>query len=538
MRFPIRRDRADKGNISPVERAGIFRNSFWYGLELGLNVVCSALLSVAVARVLGPAKLGHFVYLSFLTGIANRFADLGTATAARKYIAEYLGRGEMGLARQVFFATLRLQTVLAIVVAGIGIVLAMLFVEPPYRLTACILVASIAPALLTSVPSQTNLAAANFSRNFPGAVAGLVAYTVTTVLTLVFGWGLVGLAAAMLLRRTMEMVVRLVPAMSWMATLPKVDSSEVLYRKILTFSGHALAISAVVMIVNDRSELLFLKHFCDVRQVAFYSIAFGLSEYLLNIPQVFAGPVMSAFMSDHAQDQQRAGRRAAKALRFISMMVIPAHFCLAALSVALVPVAYGRAYLPAIPAVAIVALLAIPKAFYWMPSTIYRTTDNQATLLRYLVVAAVLNLTLDALLIPRFGPVGAAIANGVSQSFAVISMWGAAARLGHLRMEWTNIARIAGAAFAAALPVAFLCRILSPPLALAVGLVVGAFGYLVFLRLLHAVRRDDVETLAPVMSWLPTRAYNRLIWFLSMLAVPEGQVLNSVSDTVVDSGSL
>lgn len=537
MKFLIGRTAKVSCNSSPVKAAGICQNSFWYGLELGLGVMCGALLSIAVARVLGPAQLGHFVYLAFLTNIANRFSDLGTATAARKYIAEYLSTGQMGLARQVFFTTLRLQIVLATVVLGIGITLAVLFVDPPYRVTACILVASIVPALLTSVPSQTNLAAGNFSRNFPGALAGLVVYTVATILTLVLGWGLPGLAAAFFLRRMTEMVVRLLPAMSWMASLPKMESSGFLYRKMLTFSGHALAISAVVMIVNDRSELLFLKHFCDVKQVAFYSIAFGLSEYLLNVPQVFAGPIMSAFMGDHAQDQERAGLRAARALRFVSMVVLPAHLCLAALSAAVVAFAYGRAYLPAIPAVAIVAVLAIPKAFYWMPSTIYRTTDHQATLLRYLVIAAALNLVLDALLIPRFGPVGAAIANGASQSFAVISMWGTAARLGHLRMEWPTVARISGAAVAMSIPVAILCAFLSPPMALVTGAVVGGLCYLLFLRLLHAVHRDDVEALAPIMSRMPARAYSQMMWFLSILASPGAGVVSPLVDKTVANTS-
>jgi O-antigen/teichoic acid export membrane protein len=540
MRFVIGRSAVVRPDPTLVKPVGIFRNSFWYGLELGLNVGCSGLLSIAVARVLGPAQLGHFVYLSFLTGIANRFADLGTATAARKYIAEYLSRGQMGLVRQVFFDTLKLQTVLAMVVLVIGILLAVQFVDPPFRVTACVLVASIVPGLLNSVPSQTNLAAGAFFRNFPGAIAGLTAYVVVTILSLMLGWGLVGLAAAMLLRRTAEMVGRLVPAMTWMASLPKEASSGVVYRKILNFSGQALAITAVVMIVNDRSELLFLKHFCDVKQLAFYSIAFGLSEYLLNVPQVFAGPIMSAFMSEHPRNEERAGAKAAQALRLMSMFILPAHFGLAAISAALVAVAYGRAYFPAIPAVAIIAVLAIPKAFYWMPATIYRATDQQATLLRHLVIAAVLNLFLDAVLIPRFGPIGAAIANGVSQSFAVISIWGTAARLGHLRMQWRTIVRIGGAAIAMSLLVALLCYLISPPIAIVLGIVVGALSYLVFLKLLHAVPHEDLERIAPLAKRLPMGARKNFMRFLTVIVGHANAHVGTIAEekAVLDSGGL
>jgi O-antigen/teichoic acid export membrane protein len=509
-----------EGTPQPVQRVGILRNSFWSGLEIALNVVCTALLSIAVARVIGPERLGHFVYLSFLTGIANRFADLGTATAARKYIAEYLASKQLGLARNVFFTTLWLQAVLAIIVLLVGILLAAIFVDPPFRLVACILVAAIAPGLLTSVPSQANIAAANYSRNVPGAVAGLVAYAVLTILTLAAGWGLVGLAAAVFLRRAVELIVRLVPAVRWMSSLPKEESSEALYWKLLSFSGYALAISAVVMIVNDRSELVFLKHFCDVKQVAFYSIAFSLSEYLLNVPQMFAGPITAEFMADYAVDRDRAGSRAARALRLLGVMVLPAQLGLAAVSTALIAVAYGRAYLPAVPAVAVVAILAIPKSFFWMPSMVYKAVDRQAIMLRHLIVAAILNLLLDAILIPRFGMMGAAFGNGISQSFAVISMWGIATRLGHLRLQWGTIVRIAGAAIAMSLLVAVLSRLLPAPAGIAVGAAVGVGSYLVLLRLLQALHQEDLNAFAPLVKRMPVPVRTTFVRFLSVVATP------------------
>jgi len=521
MNFSTVQEEPTEKTVAPVRRAGILRNSFWSGLEITLNVVCTALLSIAVARVMGPELLGHFVYLSFLAGIANKFADLGTATAARKYMAEYLACGQMGLARNVFFTTLWMQTALAVVVLAVGILLAVNFVDPPFRLVACILVSAIVPGLLTSVPSQANMAAANYARNVPGAVAGLVAYTLVTILSLVCGWGLVGLATAVFLRRAVELIVRLVPAVAWMSSQPKEKSPEALYHKLLAFSGYALAISAVVMVVNDRSELLFLKHFCDVKQVAFYSVAFGLSEYLLNVPQLFSGPIAMDFMADYALSKERAGHRAARALRLVSMIVLPAQLGLAAIGPALIAVAYGRAYLPAIPAVAVVAVLAIPKAFFWMPSIIYKAADRQAIMLRHMVFAAVLNILLDALLIPRFGMMGAAFANGTSQSFAVISMWSKAARLGHLRLQWQAIARIAGSAIAMSLLVAIVCALLPAKPAAVTGLVVGVCSYLLFLRLLQGVHHEDGKSLTRIGQRRPALLRAGIVRLLSFAGYSE-----------------
>jgi peptidoglycan biosynthesis protein MviN/MurJ (putative lipid II flippase) len=167
-----------------------------------------------------------------------------------------------------------------------------------------------------------------------------------------------------------------------------------------------------------------------------------------------------------------------------------------------------------------------------MPSTIYRTTDRQASQLRYLMVAAVLNIALDAILIPRFGSVGAAVANGISQGFAVASMWGLAAQLGHLRMRWPIIARIAGAAVAMSLLVAVLCLLLHPPMALLVGTVVGVLSYIFFLRLFNAVRKSDVSA----MSGLGERMQPRLRAIFAAILV--SVISGDVADTEVPDEKL
>ena len=81
----------------------ISRNTFWYGLETAAAFVAALFTSIAIARVLGPEKLGHFVFIGMLASFASSLGSLGIPAAAAKYMAEYLGRGEPGVARAVFF---------------------------------------------------------------------------------------------------------------------------------------------------------------------------------------------------------------------------------------------------------------------------------------------------------------------------------------------------------------------------------------------------------------------------------------------------
>jgi len=47
--------------------------------------------------------------------------------------------------------------------------------------------------------------------------------------------------------------------------------------KLTKFCGESTILALLAMVVWNRSEMIFLKRFCDIRQVAFYSVAFGLS---------------------------------------------------------------------------------------------------------------------------------------------------------------------------------------------------------------------------------------------------------------------
>jgi hypothetical protein len=220
---------AKPGNGNGMQRASIVTNSFWYGLETVADVLIGVASSIAIARVIGPQRLGYFVYLTFLTNVAGRLGAEGVATATRRYMSEYLARGEMGLARSVFFTTLRLQTVLAATVVSIGVAMAWFLVEPNYRLAACLLVLSIAPALVSVVPSQANMAAERFSRNIPSALAGLLAYAIMVTLALTRNWSLAGLASAFLIRRLVETTIRIIPVDAEVTGMlrPPVSGSQV-----------------------------------------------------------------------------------------------------------------------------------------------------------------------------------------------------------------------------------------------------------------------------------------------------------------------
>src|SRR5579872_2888665 len=94
----------------------IAKNSFWYGFETVVTLVLTAFTSIVIARKIGPTRIGYFLYVWWIVGIVGSVGMLGIPEATRKYMSEYFGRGRMGIARTVFYKTLRLQTCIAAII--------------------------------------------------------------------------------------------------------------------------------------------------------------------------------------------------------------------------------------------------------------------------------------------------------------------------------------------------------------------------------------------------------------------------------------
>ena len=78
--------------------------------------------------------------------MAQTLGSLGIPAATRKYMSEYFGRGQIGIAKTVFYRTLRLQTLIAAVISLAGLVVVWFFAEREYRVIGLFMIGSIFPS--------------------------------------------------------------------------------------------------------------------------------------------------------------------------------------------------------------------------------------------------------------------------------------------------------------------------------------------------------------------------------------------------------
>ena len=513
----------------------IARNSFWYALDASASTLVILIASIPVGRVMGPQILGHYIYLLFLTGLAQRLANLGIPATACKYMAEYLGRGEYGIAHEVYRVTLRYQMSIAAIITVIGLALTA-FAEDGYRVVAVLVVTSIWPAMVSYIPAQANVAAEDLRANLPGTFAYLGSYTILVICSLVFDWGLLGLASATLVSKASETAVRYWTVHRWIRNYPRQPLGAELFRRMRRFSNLTLMMMVLGMVVWDRSEVLFLKYFCDIKQVAFYSLAFSITNQLLMVPRGFSSSIGITMLAQYGRDAGQLHALLRNATRYVSLLTIPVFVGTAIIAEPLIRITYGHAYLSVVPVLWIMCILSIPRAFQSHTESLLQATENQSFMVKWLVIAAFLNVTFDVLLIPRLGAVGAATANGAAQIIGVLGLLYRAGCMQDMAVQWRFFAGLwlsAAMMSAAVLP---LVRIFPPLVGLPLGIVTGAVVFLVGVRLFKVLDAEDRRRLHQFIQRMPRamQYVGRRVLVLCAVSAPVSESVLAATSGVED----
>jgi O-antigen/teichoic acid export membrane protein len=505
--------------LAPSNAKVIGRNFIFMGLEVVITLVSTLLTTVVIARVIGPTRLGYFNLIFWLTSITCSVGSLGIPLTTFKYMGEFLGGGKKDLARAVFFYNLWAQAVIAFVLTAIGMIATFLLVDPAYRVCSILLVLSMVPNMITFVPSQANSAAEDASLNTRGAFVGAIVYVVAVAASLLLGWNLVGIAAGVLLCRTVELAVKAVPVLKSMKSVTQVPLPREIRKRMFSFSGLSTGLMILQIVIWDRSDIVFLKLLQpDIRQLAFFSVCFSVADRLMRMPQTFANALSATQMAEYGRDKDRLFRMTSKASTYVLLGAFPILIGLACIGGPFVRVMYGPQYLSAIPVFIVVALLSIPRAILTPAQTLLYSAEDLGFVLKWGCAAAAMNVLLDLAWIPSHGALGAAWANGIAQTFAALTIWGRVLVRYPVRIDMPVLLRLSAATLAMAIVVLGLVATpFDPLIKLSVAVPAGAIVFLITSRIFAVLQKDDRQRLLQLSALLPTpvgSSFNRLVDFL------------------------
>lgn len=483
----------------------IAKNTGWYGLETVMSQIITVITSIAIARTLGPTKTGHIIFISYIAGIVSTLGGLGISAATRKYMAEFIGKSDKGTAKYIFVRTLWMQVAMATVATAAIIYWVLHSTDAEYRLASLLIVLSIWPAMVNAIPAGANVATEDLATNFPASIISIFVYLFSILASVVFHWGVVGIGASFLLMRLVDFLVRLFPTLrrilSWESghALP-----EGLRNRMIAFAWQSVITLMLSLVVWERFEVLLLRERCtDIRQIAFYSIAFSLGNMLLLSSTIFGSAAGTTIYAQFGRDKSKLPQLASASFRYLTLTSAPLHAVATALAVPALLFLYGAKYADAAMVVTIAPLLCMPKAFVAPIQSLLQSTERQTYIIVTMVIAGMVDVGVTWTLVATHGAVGACIGSGSAQITAVGIMWTIAVRKFGIRLPWKLSVKVVVMSAAAALAAHFVAGLLSPLWGLLVG-GCAALAILVTLTyLLRILEPQDHVRFAQLTGALP-----------------------------------
>jgi len=483
----------------------IAKNSVWYGLDTVISAVVALVTSIAVARTLGPTKTAYIIYVSYIASVVGSLGGVGIPATTRKYMAEYLGMGDLGTARYIYLRTLLMQVGMATLATVAILFWVVADASPEYKWTAILIVLSIWPSMVNSISAQANVASENLRTNLPASLVSTIVYFVLIMADVVLHWGLIGIGAALFSMRMVDFVLRLIPTMGriygWQKRHMQLPG---LRQRMFSFAWQGVITMILSLIVWDRSEVVLLKHLCaDIRQVAFYSVAFSMAERLLLGTSIFAGAAATTLFAQYGRDKEKLPLLAATTLRYLALMAIPIHLIAFSLAVPALLFLYGNKFAGAAAVAMVAPLLCMFKAFVDPPTSLLQSHERQSFVIFSTILAGIIDLGLTWSLSAKYGAVGACIGNGAGQLSAVLILWVVAIRIYKVKLPWRMLAKLTCASLLASLAAYSVAARLTPLWALLGGgsaALIVLFGLFYLLRILEP---EDGKRLSILVRMLP-----------------------------------
>lgn len=199
-----------------------------------------------------------------------------------------------------------------------------------------------------------------------------------------------------------------------------------------------LFISGLCMFVLHQADRFFVQHMCGASEVGLYGLAYKLGTIGNAILLEGFGLIWFPFAFSLKSDEEvRSVTR--KVLTYFHLAMCALTLSLAVFAREIVHAMAAREFHSAWPALSLVALGYLFWGLYQIVSTVFYRLERTWTVGVIACGAAVLNLVLNAVLVPRLGFMGAAWATlGTFAALALVT-WIAAERVLPIGYEWRRI---------------------------------------------------------------------------------------------------
>jgi len=481
-------------------------NSLFVTVSLGITTVAGLVVSVMLARFLGPTDYGQYSFMMWLIGILALIANLGLGNTAVRFVAEYRVRDitvAVAFIRNIISIQLAVSLFLALLLSTYGV----LFSSDPWLfiLAAGVMVPMVLYRLASSIVS-------GLQKYDVLTIVGAITTPIQIILfvvALVKGGGVLGILTVIIGIELLKLVLcyRFVDRQIHQdgpIAPGNLDREEI--RRVFGFASTIFLLSLLDSIVWEKSEVFFLKWFWDLDTVAFYSIAFGLTFMLYRLPATISNVLLPTFSEAvGADDQDVLTKGFYVSTKYLCLLASAMGVWAFVISPELIAILYGPLYADAVPVFRLLVAAGSIVACARPGSSILLGTEHHKFVLRITAILAIINIALDVALIPLLGAMGAAMANSLVQiSGIVVGLTFVLWRL-HFPFPTTDVLKIYGSAIFAGGMIHLMGNFLSGNTYFVISIFAFTGFYVMALRLVRPWSALDQRIFAVILEKIPRR---------------------------------
>jgi O-antigen/teichoic acid export membrane protein len=190
--------------------------------------------------------------------------------------------------------------------------------------------------------------------------------------------------------------------------------SDLAMLRKLTAAAPTFLLIAVFATLYWRIDVFMLSRMRPVEDVGYYGAAWRLLELALIVPQSFClalYPQLAAAVRTDRSEVLRIGRTA---LRYLTALSLPVAVCVTVLSGPMLALLYGPDFRQAGATLSILMWTLVPYGWVRHHAYVLVAADRQRVDLALNILMTAVNVGLNLVLIPTYGPLGAAVATLVS----------------------------------------------------------------------------------------------------------------------------
>jgi O-antigen/teichoic acid export membrane protein len=371
-----------------------------------------------IVRVLGSAGYGNYAVLMSIFGVLTVFTNSGIFNGIRKYIAE---DRDIDHWNEVIFSfylrvSLLVTGLLALILVSFSQTSLMVdLFSSEFQTYFAILATYLFISQFYSMGRGVLMGFGLEHYSEPIQMVKKVIYAVVALSLLYYGFGvnslLIGhVTAAVIVGALSFWFVR--EKLSFRQLIRPVPNT-VSRRQLLTFNVHSILL-AFLTISLYHVDILLLRLISGSTVTGFYKASLTIAEFLWIVPMSIQYTLVHSTSEMWSKDQRELITTiSSTATRLNLSLVVVMGIGLAALADVFVPLYFGAEFTPAVDPL----LLLLPGVLgFSLSRPIFAIGQGKGQLLSLVLTtggAAVLNLVLNLLLIPRYGMYGAAVATSI-----------------------------------------------------------------------------------------------------------------------------